>query len=195
MPLFLISKPKRCIKKKKSEKRIDFVCPRLMWLIKEEMDISKYTLEDFVLDPSFRNWVLNPNAGSNIKWEELLDAFPSKYPEAEKAREVVLRMYSRKHQQMNGNEFLEVWEKIENELTESTHVYQEEKIIPLNSFSTFSKSKIKKGRLRLKYFSYMRTACAVFLLVALGLVIKNVLKDPTTLENPASTAEYVERST
>src|SRR5690554_5314489 len=126
-----------------------------------KMDISNYTSEDFVLDPSFRDWVLYPNAGSNIKWEELLDAFPSKYPEAEKAREIIVRLYQKSHPQLDGIEFMEVWDKIENDLTENNSIPQEEKIIPLNSLSTFRKSRAQRKKGYIKYSTYIKVACSL----------------------------------
>src|SRR5690554_6271838 len=121
-----------------------------------KMDISNYTSEDFVLDPSFRDWVIHPNVASNIKWEELLDAFPSKYPEAEKAREIVVRLYRKSHPQLDGMEFLEVWDKIENDLTENNSIRQEEKIIPLNSLSTFRKSRSQHKKGNVNYSAYIK---------------------------------------
>jgi len=160
------------------------------------MDISKYTLEDFVLDPSFRNWVLDPNAGANVKWEKLLNAFPSKYPEAEKAREIIIHLYSKKHQQMDADEFLGVWDKIEGELTESTsRRYDDEKIIPLNSLSTFGKSKLREERSPQKSGGYLRAAGVVFFLVALGFLTNHILRETAALENLTLEMAYEERST
>jgi hypothetical protein len=42
------------------------------------MDISKYSVEDFVLDERFRKWIFHPNAKSNLFWEKYLDDHPGK---------------------------------------------------------------------------------------------------------------------
>lgn len=158
------------------------------------MDISNYTSEDFVLDPSFRDWVLHPTAGSNIKWEKLLDAYPSKYPEAEKAREIVIRLNRKNHPKLEDSEFLQVWDKIEHDLTESNVIGRDDKIIPLNSLSTFRRSQSKAGKKELGYRKWIKVACTLFILAFLGLAARWALDD-AAVEPTALAPEYEERST
>ena len=69
------------------------------------MEISNYTIEDFVLDPSFKKWVMHPNAESNLFWQSLLEKNPLKYKEAKRAREIILQLNTKKQPKLSDTEF------------------------------------------------------------------------------------------
>lgn len=51
-----------------------------------------YQVEDFVLDPRFRRWVLAPTPSEDAAWEAWLREHPGKRPTVEQARQVVLAL-------------------------------------------------------------------------------------------------------
>lgn len=99
------------------------------------MDISNYTVEDFVLEPEFRLWVLSPNSASNIIWERLLSENPSHFNTIKIAREILLNLII-ENQSMTEPESKELWEVIDR----GTEGYSFEEIVknvmPLNAGST-----------------------------------------------------------
>ncbi|MFC4874395.1 FecR family protein [Negadavirga shengliensis] len=56
------------------------------------MDISEYKVEDFVLDPDFKKWVLNPDRETNIIWEKCLEDYPEKVDQVKVAREILINL-------------------------------------------------------------------------------------------------------
>jgi hypothetical protein len=54
------------------------------------MKKRQYIVEDFVLDDSFRNWVLQKDRGDEAWWEEWISSHPEARPVVEKAKEMVL---------------------------------------------------------------------------------------------------------
>lgn len=109
------------------------------------MDISKYTTQDFVLDPSFRKWVINPDAETKIKWEDLLMKNPHQYKEAEQARDIIMNL-SIKNYQLEDDEINGVWGNIKRNLETETGSTDDYKVVPLDSRSTLGKKSNKPGK-------------------------------------------------
>ena len=42
------------------------------------MDYKQYSVEDFILDATFRKWVLDPDKDSHMFWRQWLDEHPQK---------------------------------------------------------------------------------------------------------------------
>ncbi|MEP0937866.1 MAG: FecR domain-containing protein [Cyclobacteriaceae bacterium] len=55
-------------------------------------DCSQYEIEDFVMDKSFRKWILESDVHSNLIWEEWLKNNSTKADDIREAREVLLSM-------------------------------------------------------------------------------------------------------
>lgn len=158
------------------------------------MDISTYTAEDFVLDPAFRKWVLHPNAASNLMWEKLLAANPSKYTEANKAREIIIHVGTKNHQMLSNVELRDLWQGIERELSEKESIYKEDKVIPLNAASTLQKQIPKRGVITKNRFHYLfRVACILALAIGLGFMAGYFL--PETVPEELTMVVYEERHT
>ncbi|HSI75415.1 MAG TPA: FecR domain-containing protein [Lunatimonas sp.] len=135
------------------------------------MDISNYTTEDFVLDPSFKKWVLQPNAASNLYWEELMIKNPSKYKEARDARAIILRLNSKTQPKMSDTEMSDLWKDIDNKMSEVVGVKspsKETRVIPLNSLSTLERS-AQNTSPGFKFFDTFRFRVASILLMAFSL--------------------------
>lgn len=56
------------------------------------MNYRRFTVEEFVLDKNFRNWVLNPDAESNLFWQQWLQHHPEKREVLQEARAIILKM-------------------------------------------------------------------------------------------------------
>jgi hypothetical protein len=79
------------------------------------VDISEFSVEDFVLDGSFRMWVLYPSRMSNIRWVRLLRENPGQFHKAKIARQIVFKL-STKHFRLSDCENSGLWGAIESEL-------------------------------------------------------------------------------
>src|SRR5690606_5092755 len=99
------------------------------------MSKSAYTVEDFVLDSDFRNWVLSPDETVKAYWEEYLRKNPSKYRDIEIARKLILHTARISHPVKDGR-IESTWQNIEKAVQEMDEDILERRVIPLNSFST-----------------------------------------------------------
>ena len=96
------------------------------------MDISKFTVEDLVYDPSFRKWVLQPDSASENLWHDLLQKNPQHWAKVAKARELLQRIESGSDE-LSESEYDQVWENIDMVIESLQADQRESKIIPLNS--------------------------------------------------------------
>ncbi len=53
-----------------------------------------FTIDDFVWDDDFRNWVLHPDVDSNIYWRNWINANPDRFSVINAAKEIVLSLKS-----------------------------------------------------------------------------------------------------
>lgn len=79
------------------------------------MDISRFTVEDFVLNREFRIWLLCPEKSTNIPWGRLLRENPRQLSNAKLARKIVLNM-SHQRQTLSDAEVCQLWENIDAEV-------------------------------------------------------------------------------
>jgi ferric-dicitrate binding protein FerR (iron transport regulator) len=107
------------------------------------MDISQFTIEDFIYDPEFRKWVLYPDFDSINLWEGRLLENPSQRRSIMQAREILLRMVSGKDE-LSETELDEIWVNIDAGVRESLGSKRENKIIPINSFVKVQNQKESK---------------------------------------------------
>lgn len=109
------------------------------------MDISQFTIEDFVYDPEFRKWVLYADFDSINLWEGILLENPSQRSCIMQAREILLRMVSGKDE-MSETEFDEIWGNIESAGIQEFERSKkgESKIIPINYFVKVQEKSEKK---------------------------------------------------
>lgn len=75
------------------------------------MNYSNYTVEDFVTDESFIQWVKNPGDASNAFWSAWLSQNPAKVPLITEAKQIVLMLHFKETHAPEGK-FLEIWERI-----------------------------------------------------------------------------------
>ena len=73
----------------------------------------EYLVEDFVLDYSFKDWVLHMKYAQNVFWELWLAQHPEKYLEIREARKIVLILHNHFSPGTNG-EVESRWQEICN---------------------------------------------------------------------------------
>jgi len=97
----------------------------------------KYTIEEFATDPSFRQWVLNPNRESNMYWEKWIKNHPECLPTIKKAHKLV-RMEWMPRERLSEPEIEELWEEIEAVMQE-TDEDEESQVVPINYHSVLNR--------------------------------------------------------
>lgn len=102
------------------------------------MSKSEYSVEDFVLDPEFKKWVLNPDSETKIYWEAYLKRNPSKNQDIILARKILLNL-SRGTNHVDENRVMAAWSNIEKALDEMNSDEIEGRIIPLDSHSSIKR--------------------------------------------------------
>jgi transmembrane sensor len=149
------------------------------------MDISNYTTEDFLLDRSFRKWVIQPNATLNIKWERLIEENPGKRQQIRLAREMLLHLNHKKHR-FKIEEKTSLWKHIHYNLKRDN---VEIPVVPIHSKSSLEKKWDKKGGDN----AWFRVAIILIMALGLGYFLMPIPKEEPHEEQPVVT--FVERIT
>lgn len=158
----------------------------------KDIHMSKvdYTVEDFVLDPEFRKWVLASDEAVKIYWEEYLKNNPSKYKEVNLATKLVLNM-SRESHSVDAHRVESTWKNIEKAVEKIGGDDVDTRVIPLHSLGT-----LKKYEVIYRSYSghHQLYRMAGILVIAFALaVLANVLmfpKQPLTAEVPIIFEEH-----
>jgi transmembrane sensor len=98
---------------------------------------SDYEFEDFVLDPEFQKWILNPDSSSKSYWETYLKNNPEKHGDILKAGKMVLHL-SRKTYEVN-HRVKNTWQRINHALDSDDFHFPDTKIVSINALSTLGK--------------------------------------------------------
>ena len=117
------------------------------------------TVDDFVLNAEFRNWVVHPSVSANIFWEKWLQAHPDKEANFQEAVKVVQAL-SRINYKTDKDFSDHIWNKINSRLDET--LPSEREIVPLNVQSVTKNRKKKPGSNRLIFWSL---AASILLLI------------------------------
>ena len=163
------------------------------------MEISNYTIEDFVLDPSFKKWVMQPNAESNLFWENLLAENPLKYEEAKKARRIIIQLNSKKQQKLSSTEFSTMWGNLDKRLSEEAKVKptgEDKKVIPLHSISVLEKVANRQPS-RTSIFDYFkcRVACVLISAISFGTLLSWLATDSYNTNEKKTLLVFEEHNT
>ncbi|AKP51273.1 FecR family protein [Cyclobacterium amurskyense] len=130
------------------------------------MDIRRYKVEDFVLDPNFKRWVLKPTISDNLYWEGVFEKMPFKLNEAIHAREIIINL---SHKKFNLSEIDQklLWDSIDKDLS----IDKEDemlKIIPLHPVGILKGSTQKHFRNNRQNFVWVKVAVISIMLVFVG---------------------------
>lgn len=139
------------------------------------MDMSKldYTVEDFVLDPDFRKWVLSPDETTKTYWDDYLKKHPSKYRDIELARKLLLNMV-RKSYPVSDARIEVMWQNIDNGTKKTDSL--DRKVVPLNSLSSLKKHE-KVNRSYSAYHAFYRMV-GILVFVLTAAIITSLLITP-----------------
>ncbi|WP_209331201.1 FecR family protein [Lunatimonas salinarum] len=104
------------------------------------MDISNWTVDDFVLDPDFRDWVSTHDLNLNLIWEQRIKDYPHKIREIKLARDLVLNLPKASYS-MSDQDLRALWERIDEttDAIPNPDAPEVAKIFPLNSQSTIKR--------------------------------------------------------
>ncbi|WP_162340748.1 FecR family protein [Cyclobacterium salsum] len=163
------------------------------------MEISNYTTEDFVLDPSFRKWVMQPNAASNLFWEDLLTKNPSKYKAAKEARKIILKLNTKNQPKLSDAEISGMWNDMDTRMSEAPREgirSREEKVIPLHSLSTLERA-VPNAPHHSNFFAdfRFRVACILAMAIGFGYLSSWLLSTTVIQEENPPVSEFVEHKT
>ncbi len=100
-----------------------------------------YVFEDFVLDPEFQKWILNPDSSSKSYWETYLKNNPEKHGDILKAGKMVLHL-SRKTYEVDQR-VKNTWHRINHTLETIDFHFPDEKIISINALSALAKQRTR----------------------------------------------------
>ncbi|WP_114749683.1 FecR family protein [Pleomorphovibrio marinus] len=102
------------------------------------MSKTEYTVEDFMLDPEFRNWVLSPDEEAKAYWEAFLVEHPEKYKEVELARRTLLNL-SRSVTEVSEHRIELTWTAINKGVEEAGDDNAERRVVPLSAETTLKR--------------------------------------------------------
>jgi ferric-dicitrate binding protein FerR (iron transport regulator) len=146
------------------------------------VDISGFSVEDFVLDEEFRIWVLSPEKSTNIQWERLLQENRGQARKAKLAREIVLNLSCKKFN-LEEHEVSDMWESIDSGMDNLESKRTECEVVPISPVSILEKYKPQK-RGFFKYSQWLGVAVILILAFALSLGVNMVLQEESPLVIP-----------
>lgn len=129
------------------------------------MDISRFTVEDFVLNREFRIWVLCPDKNSNILWKGLLEENLSQATKANVARKIILNLNYAK-QGLSELEVSQLWNSINSETDDLETESGDCEVVPISSASVLKTHELPRPA----FFRYSQwTGVAVILVLSFSL--------------------------
>ncbi len=102
------------------------------------MSKTEYTVEDFMLDPEFRTWVLSPDEEAKAHWEAFLEEHPEKYKEVELARRALLNL-SRNVSEVSEQRIEQTWSAINKGIDDLDEEKVDRRVVPLSAESTLKR--------------------------------------------------------
>ncbi len=149
------------------------------------MNYSSCKAEDLVLNPEFREWVVNPTPATNDFWENWLKTHPDKLQEVKEAKEI-LRKFPIKQHAIREEEVDKIWESIEKANSDGKFDTVRDNMYPLNAETVISRFELKtKGRSKSVWKKSLRFAASLTLVVAAALWYLNI----TSLEEPEAAVD------
>ncbi len=132
------------------------------------MDKSNFSVEDFVLDSDFREWILSPNKQRNLRWELYLEKYPQRIKDIQLAREIVIN-FPLLQKKITEDDISSLWDQIDGKLTHLSADKQETSSIPINSQATIGRH-IKNSSTRKINLPLLKIAAILLLAAFLGFI-------------------------
>lgn len=137
------------------------------------MNKVEYTVEDFVLDPEFRKWVLTSDEAAKVYWEEYLKRHPYKLADISTARKILLNL-ARETPEISQARIESTWQNIEQAVRKIHRNTKEPKVVPLNAAIPTNKDKIPH-KVYPRYEQIYRVA-GIFLFILVIVLLANLLQ-------------------
>ena len=141
------------------------------------MDISRFSVEDFVLSHEFRIWVLSPERNTNIRWERLLRENPAQISKVKLARDIVLNL-NYKRQSLSETEISQLWKLIDAEVDDLESESGECEVVPISQASILTKFEYRE-RTFFPYSQWIGVAGILLLAFTISLGINLVYQEQT----------------
>jgi transmembrane sensor len=134
------------------------------------MSKTEYTVEDFMLDPEFRSWVLTPDEETKAYWEGFLEKNPQKHADMELARKTLLNL-SRNVSEISENRVEDIWSNINKIINDPSGEKAERRIVALSSESTLKRFADRQPRVYYQSnHQFYRVAGILVMAIALGIL-------------------------
>lgn len=153
------------------------------------MSKAAYSLEDFVLDPEFRKWVLAPDKGTNLFWGEYLQNNPGKKDDIFLARKMVLNM-SRFSFTVDGQRKEETIRNIHNAIRQLSEEEMDKKVVPIHSLGTLLRPIYSENRFP-QISQFHRTA-AILILTFVASALINSWQGPLRIDREETPLAFEE---
>lgn len=142
------------------------------------MSKTEYTVEDFMLDPEFKKWVLAPDEETKAYWEAFLEKNPEKYEKMELARKALINL-SRSVGAISEERIEGIWTEVDKFINESDEKQVESKTVALSSESTLKRFSDRHRRVgHQSSQQFYRVAGILVLAFSLGILINSLLDYP-----------------
>jgi len=127
------------------------------------MKYEHYTLEDFLADDRFKNWVLAPTEAENTFWQEWIQQHPEKRELTAQGREIIQHLSQKDDEAAMNAQSARIWQRL-------TASVQENKEVQLPVRTAY------------KYIAWRKIAAVVTLLIISGLVYYWISSTSHTIE-------------
>lgn len=142
------------------------------------MSKTEYTVEDFMLDPEFRKWVLTSDEETKAYWKVFLEKHPEKYADMELARKALVNL-SRNVGEISETRIEDIWSKIHKVIEDPTEEQVERRIVALSSESTLRRFADRNPHVRYQAnHQFYRVAAILVLAFALGILFNLTHQHP-----------------
>jgi len=139
------------------------------------MGFQKYSVEDFVMNRSFRRWILTPRKEDNLHWEQWLRENPEKIEEVNEASKIVRQLQSSDFRLMKAEKGV-LWDKISKDIDRNgTSVEATDRVFPINAESVIQKA--NRSKLPDRFFDVKRIAVAATFVLAITVAAFFAVKD------------------
>ncbi len=136
------------------------------------MDYSRYSVEDFVLDKKFRQWVLSSDTEGNLFWHHWLQRYPGKKALLQEARVIVLKLPQINYG-WNGQKEERLWQNIylENLQTPNTPESPSSDTIPIHAEAVLGSPARERISTICPYQKISSIGASVLIIIGMGLAV------------------------
>jgi transmembrane sensor len=127
------------------------------------MKYDHYTLDDFLADDQFKNWVLTPTEAENTFWQEWIRQHPEKKEILAQGRKVIQYLSQQDDEEAMSAQSARIWERLATSVKEN-------KEVPLPEITSH------------KYIIWRKIAAVITLLIMSGLAYYWIASESHTIE-------------